>query len=289
MNRYEDGTTARGYFGTDVVTLGMEEEKKGTVNDVVIGCTKEMASSRGEETLNHTNGVLGLSHNPNSFISRATQHYGNKFSYCLMDHTLHKNVTNYLTFGAYKITQTPNSNLLAPMKRAELVLVEGGGYGVKVEGISIGDQMLPIPPEFWDFKAGGGLVIDSGSSLTSLGSAAFQMVNEALWKTLAPKYKRKTEGIEPFAYCIDAGENEFESDVSKLAIHFTGGAIYEPPVSNYIIPAEPRVQCIGIDEYASVDGGAVLGGLLGNIMQQNALWEFDLAKNTVGFAPSKCS
>ena len=73
--------------------------------------------------------------------------------------------------------------------------------------------------------------------------------------------------------------------VSRLVFHFAGGARFEPPVKSYIIDVAPLVKCIGIVPIDGIGGASVIG----NIMQQNHLWEFDLSTNTIGFAPSICT
>lgn len=72
--------------------------------------------------------------------------------------------------------------------------------------------------------------------------------------------------------------------VPKLAYHFADGAVFEPPVSNFIAEInQPRTgeRCVSI-----VKSNTYTGSLIGNVMMQNYLWEFNIADETVGFTPS---
>ncbi|XP_054814367.1 aspartic proteinase NANA, chloroplast-like [Prosopis cineraria] len=288
---YAHGTMAFGDYGTDVVTLGVKREKMGTIDDMIIGCNHELnfgTDNEGDD-FSRTDGMMGLGYTPLSFMYRATKQYGNKFSYCLMEHHLLKNSTNFITFGSYETSQTQKATLSAPMQRTKLMIQPDGEYGIQVEGISIGGQMLQLPAELWDFKAGGGMTLDTGTSLTVVGKPAFQKIGQGLLKALAPKYKTIFGSNETgLRYCFIAEEREgFEKDVPKLGFHFAGGAVFEPPVSNYVLTMKPNVHCLGLLQ--TQRGSIETAGVIGNIMQQLHLWEYDLASMTVGFAPSQCT
>ncbi|KHN21360.1 Aspartic proteinase nepenthesin-1 [Glycine soja] len=273
---YADGSSAKGFFGTDTITVDLKNGKEGKLNNLTIGCTKSMEN--GVNFNEDTGGILGLGFAKDSFIDKAAYEYGAKFSYCLVDHLSHRNVSSYLTIGGHH-----NAKLLGEIKRTELILFPPF-YGVNVVGISIGGQMLKIPPQVWDFNSQGGTLIDSGTTLTALLVPAYEPVFEALIKSLT-KVKRVTgEDFGALDFCFDA-EGFDDSVVPRLVFHFAGGARFEPPVKSYIIDVAPLVKCIGIVPIDGIGGASVIG----NIMQQNHLWEFDLSTNTIGFAPSICT
>ena len=110
-------------------------------------------------------------------------------------------------------------------------------YGVRVKGISVGGEMLNIPREVWDSAAGGGAIIDSGTSLTLLAKPAFRAVMEKLGRALE-KYQRVE--MEPFKFCFNWEENTFDAAALPcLAVHFAkndgGASALEPPVKSYVI------------------------------------------------------
>lgn len=275
FDSYSDGSSAKGYFGSDTITVALTNGNEGKLHDVTIGCTKTV---RNGITFNEkTGGILGLGFGKDSFVDKASLQYGAKFSYCLVDHLSHKNVSSYLTFG-----DSPHKvNVLGEMKKTELFLVPPF-YGVNVVGISMGGQMLKIPPQVWDFKAQGGTIVDSGTTLTALTMPAFEPVLDALNKSLSKVNWVDGENLG-LDHCFE-GEGFDESVVPRMVFHFAGGVRFEPPVKSYIIDVATGVKCIGI---IAVNGPGAC--VIGNIMQQNHLWEFDLTRETVGFAPSACS
>ncbi|XP_027343024.1 aspartic proteinase NANA, chloroplast [Abrus precatorius] len=272
---YADGSSAKGFFGTDTIALSLTNGKEGKLHNLTIGCTQSMQN--GVAFTQDTGGILGLGYAKDHFVDKAALQYGAKFTYCLVDHLAHKNVSSYLTIGGQL-----KVNLLSEIKRTELVLL-APFYGVNVLGISIGDKMLNIPPQIWDFNAQGGAIIDSGTTLTALVTAAYDPVFDALSKSLT-NVKRVTGDFGVMEFCFEA-EGFDVSVVPRLVFHFAGGSRLEPPVKSYIIDVAPEIKCIGIVAIKGKSGASVIG----NIMQQDHLWEFDLAQNTVGFAPSACT
>ncbi|XP_022717644.1 aspartyl protease family protein 2-like [Durio zibethinus] len=273
--RYSDGSAALGVFANETVIVGHTNGRKTRLHNVLIGCSD---SFRGP-TLQNVDGVMGLAYSKYSFATKAAENLGGKFSYCLVDHLSHINATNYLIFGA-------NHNQVTVLgdtryTRLELNLVSSF-YAVNVVGISVGGKMLDIPLQVWDTTKGGGTILDSGTSLTFLTDPAYQPVMEAIKKSVSKYQRVKLDGV-PMEYCFNATGFD-ETLVPKLIIHFADGARFEPHWKSYVIAAADGVRCLGFLS-ASFPGAAVIG----NIMQQNYLWEFDLAGNKLGFAPSACS
>ncbi|KAK1301577.1 Protein ASPARTIC PROTEASE IN GUARD CELL 1 [Acorus calamus] len=181
----------------------------------------------------------------------------------------------YLVFGG--------SNRSEPNMRYAKLVVEPEFepfYGVEVIGISIGGTVLRIPLSVWDIRGQGGVIIDSGTSLTSFVEPAYRMVMLALTESLKG-FKRIR--LTPFEFCFDStGFND--SVVPSLGIHFAGSARFEPPKKSYIIDVADRVKCVGFLS-ASWPGVSTIG----NIIQQNFKWEFDVVNKRLGFQPSSCS
>ncbi|KAJ0263903.1 hypothetical protein HA466_0023490 [Hirschfeldia incana] len=274
--RYADGSTAQGVFAKETFTLGLTNGNVTSIPGLLIGCS---SSTKGD-SLRVADGLLGLAFSDYSFTSKATNIFGAKFSYCLVDHTSHKNISNYLIFGS-----TPSSTTTkAPARRSarlELNLLPPF-YTISIVGISIGDTMLNIPPLVWDVTKNGGTILDSGSSLTFLADVAYKAVVSGLERHLAGVKRVKPEGL-PMEYCYDTSKFD-DSKLPQLSFHFKGGARFAPYRKSYLIAtAAPGVRCLGF-----VPAGAQGPNVIGNIMQQNHLWEFDLATSTLSFSPSTC-
>ncbi|CAI8587444.1 unnamed protein product [Vicia faba] len=270
---YADGSSATGFFGIDTLSLNLTNGRKGKLENLTIGCTESVLN--GITFNENTGGILGLGFAKGSFVDKASLKYNTKFSYCLVDHLSHRNVSSYLTFG------NPKVKLLAEKKTTELFLYQPF-YGVNVTGISIGREMLNIPPSVWDFEAQGGMIIDSGTTLAALVLDAYEPVVEALTKSLS-HLKKVDKSLADLDFCFDS-EGFEASSVPSLVFHFGGGVTFAPPVRSYIIDFGPNVKCLG---FVPINGTGV--SVIGNIMQQSHLWQIDVYQNTVSFAPSRCS
>ncbi|VAH10795.1 unnamed protein product [Triticum turgidum subsp. durum] len=220
--------------------------------------------------------VLSLGNSNISFAARAAARFGGRFSYCLVDHLAPRNTSSYLTFG-------PDANGAASSSRTPLLLDAQVApfYAVTVDAVSVAGEALDIPAEVWDVKKSGGAILDSGTSLTILATPAYKAVVAALSKQLAG-VPRVT--MDPFEYCYNWTATSTPPAVPKLEVRFAGSARLQPPTKSYVIDAAPGVKCIGLQE--GVWPGV---SVIGNILQQEHLWEFDLANRWLRFKESRCA
>jgi len=277
LDNEEASVYSYGKFGNERVSLKTITQKVITLPDILLGCS---SSYGGNLNLTDGDGMLGLGLHPYSFSLHATDKFGGKFSYCLVDHLSPINKTSYLLFGENK--EKPPSTQYTAFKIRE----EFPNYWVNVKDISIGNRILDIPPT----EKGGGTFIDSGTTATFWTEKAYGAIMNALIPSLEKKYPRLEseefmgDGASSFEYCFNSTVNPLrESDVPRLEIQFTDGARFTPHVKSYIIDHAPGVHCIG---FLLAPGGT---NILGNILQQNFFWEFDLHRRTIGFSPSPCS
>ncbi|XP_050378570.1 aspartic proteinase NANA, chloroplast-like [Argentina anserina] len=273
---YMGGNRAEGFFGYDTITVPVANGgETNHLPNMLIGCS-EVTYQLGEG-----DGILGLGFGDYSFPeSLVTTKVAGKFSYCLMNHMSNSSVASYLTIG-------PNNQAVtSPMRYTELVMKDArglktGNYGAKLSGISIGGTLLKIPSRVWDEMTSlGGIIFDSGSTNTWLAPPIYRAVMDELIKSLSKYQKIKIDAV-PFDFCfVDKGYDE--SLVPRLAFHFAGNVIFEPPVRNYVLDVRDKVKCLGF--VPAFDGQSMIG----NQMQQNHLWEFDVLGGKLGFAPSIC-
>uniref|UniRef100_A0A1D1XME7 Aspartic proteinase nepenthesin-1 n=1 Tax=Anthurium amnicola TaxID=1678845 RepID=A0A1D1XME7_9ARAE len=278
---YADGSTAQGIFAKEAATITLSGGQKEKLKGIVVGCTSSSAGS----SLRPSDGVLGLGYSQTSFAASAAARFGGKFSYCLVDHLSPKNASDYLVFGDNKV-HPPGPG----RRHARLILDRRlePFYAVQVAGVSVGGQLLNISRVVWDSGRGGGTILDSGTSLTVLAAPAYRAVMAALVRSLGgyPRVEMK-----PFEFCFgwkrEAGGFD-EAGVPRLVVHLAGarGGLVrlEPPVKSYVIDVADGVKCIGLLR-SSWPGVSTIG----NILQQNHLWEFDIAHKSLGFQPSSCS
>ncbi|CAL9220566.1 unnamed protein product [Arabidopsis halleri] len=275
--RYADGSAAQGVFAKETITVGLTNGRKARLRGLLIGCS----SSFSGQSFQGADGVLGLAFSDFSFTSTATSLFGAKFSYCLVDHLSNKNISNYLIFGS---SSSSTSTKTAPGRTTPLDLtLIPPFYAINVIGISLGDHMLDIPTQVWDATTGGGTILDSGTSLTLLAESAYKPVVTGLARYLVELKRVKPEGI-PIEYCFSSTSGFNESKLPQLTFHLKGGARFEPHRKSYLVDAAPGVKCLGF-----MSAGTPATNVVGNIMQQNYLWEFDLMASTLSFAPSTCT
>ncbi|KAG9448090.1 hypothetical protein H6P81_014218 [Aristolochia fimbriata] len=269
--RYGDGSMTFGIHAKESTTVTLSTGYKAKLKNLVIGCSTKF----GGTSFREADGVLGLGYSEHSFAARATDRLGGKFSYCLVDHLSPKNASSYIAFGTGKFST-------AKMSYANLLVSRPSDpfYAVEVDGLSIDGDMLPIPRSVWNIELDGGVIIDSGTSLTSLVEPAYEAVMTVLTKSLA---RLPLVEEPPFEFCFDDTQGFDEATVPRLAVHFRGGATFFPAVKSYVVSVADGVRCIG---FMSTPAPGL--SLIGNILQQNFLWQFDVAHGRLGFQASEC-
>ncbi|KAM1004151.1 hypothetical protein ACFX13_004450 [Malus domestica] len=277
---YLEGAHAFGLFANETVWASTASGRRTKLENVIVGCTDHIKGGGGTGSIRDGDGILGLGFGRNSFTTKAALNFGGKFSYCLVDQQSPRNVSSYLTFGGHK-----PATLRKKMRYTKLVVgnsdEKGSFYGVNVKGISVGGKMLGIPPRVWDENLKGGTVVDSGTTLTFLKMPAYNAVMDVMTRALSKLKKLPTEG-DPFEFCFSPkGFNE--SLVPKFAIHFADGAKFEPPVKAYALNVAVGRMCLG---FVPTNVGP---SVIGSIMQQHHLWEYDMGGKKLGFTPSPCT
>ncbi|PKA53333.1 Aspartic proteinase nepenthesin-2 [Apostasia shenzhenica] len=243
---------------------------------LVVGCT----SSAVGTSFASSDGVLALGYANNTFVSRVAARFGPRFSYCLVDHLSPRNATGYLTFG-------PNPDFLPPPPAAAAAPLDLNPrlqpfYYAGIEGLSVAGEVLSIPPSVWNESRRGGAILDSGTTLTVLAEPAYRAVTGALSRKLAGV---PAVGLDPFEFCYNWTSPEAaRAAVPELTVHFRGSARLSPPAKSYLIDVAEGVKCLG---FSSTPWPGV--SIIGNIMQQEHIWEFDLENQRLRFQPSNCT
>lgn len=131
-----------------------------------------------------------------------------------------------------------------------------------------------------DGAGNGGVIIDSGTSVTRLVRPAYVALRDAFAAGAAGL--RKAAGFSLFDTCYDlSGLTEVK--VPTLVLHFGRGADVSLPAENYLIPVNTQgVFCFA---FAGTANGL---SIIGNIQQQGFRVVFDSAGGRVGFAPHAC-
>ncbi|XP_074341012.1 aspartyl protease family protein 2 [Apium graveolens] len=275
---YSDGSFTSGFFSRETTTFNTSSGNVVKHNKLAFGCGfNQSGPSVSGPSFNGANGVIGLGRGPISLPSQLGRRFGNKFSYCLMDYTLSPPPTSFLLFGnndAVKKSYTPL--LVNPLSPTF--------YYVGIKSVYIEGVKLPISPSTWaiDGFGNGGTIVDSGTTLTFLPDPVYNRILNAVNKLVTlPSPDETTPG---FDFCINV------SSVStlilpKLSFKLVGKSVFSPPPSNYFIDTAEDVKCLALQPVGLPSSFSVIG----NLMQQGFLFEFDSDRLQLGFSRRGCA
>lgn len=265
---YGDGSITQGDFSTETLTF------RGTkVPRVALGCGHD-----NEGLFVGAAGLLGLGRGRLSFPTQAGRRFNRKFSYCLVDRSAStSSKPSSIVFGDAAVSRTAKFTPLLFNRKLDTF------YYLEMLGISVGGRRVRgVTPSLFklDAAGNGGVIIDSGTSVTRLTRPAYLAFRNA-FRAGAPNLKRAPE-FSLFDTCFDlSGKTEVK--VPTVVLHFRGADV-SLPATNYLIPVDSSgTFCFAF--------AATLSGLsiIGNIQQQGFRVVYDLAGSRVGFAPRGCA
>ncbi|KAK6918140.1 Xylanase inhibitor, C-terminal [Dillenia turbinata] len=262
---YGDGSFTVGEFSTETMTF-----RRNRVPNVALGCGHD-----NEGLFIGAAGLLGLGRGRLSFPSQTGRRFGNKFSYCLVDRSASARPSS-VVFGEGSVSRTARFTRLLTNPRLDTF------YYVDLTGISVGGTPVPgITSALFklDPAGNGGVIIDSGTSVTRLTRPAYIALRDA-FRAGASDLKRAGD-FSLFDTCYDmSGRSEVK--VPTVVMHF-GSADVSLPASNYLIPVNNK------GTFCFAFAGTMSGlSIIGNIQQQGFRVVFDLADSRIGFSPRGC-
>ncbi|MED6147815.1 hypothetical protein PIB30_047280 [Stylosanthes scabra] len=279
---YVDGSTTRGLFSKETTTFNSSSGRVTKVKSFSFGCGFRVSGpSVTGASFNGAQGVLGLGRGTISFSSQLGRLFGNKFSYCLLDYTISPPPKSYLTIGA-----SHNDAVLKLFSYTPLVInpLSPSFYYIALEGLFVEGEKLPISPSVWDVdkNGNGGTVVDSGTTLTFLAERAYRQVLAAFRRRVRLP---EVEGVDlGFDLCVNvSGAGKVK--LPTLSFSLAGKSVLSPPARNYFIEAAEGVKCLAIQAVKEGSGFSVIG----NLMQQGYLFEFDRDRSRLGFTRHGCA
>ncbi|KAG5141939.1 hypothetical protein JHK82_017634 [Glycine max] len=263
---YGDGSFTFGDFSTETLTF-----RRAAVPRVAIGCGHD-----NEGLFVGAAGLLGLGRGGLSFPTQTGTRFNNKFSYCLTDRTASAKPSS-IVFGDSAVSRTARFTPLVKNPKLDTF------YYVELLGISVGGAPVRgISASFFrlDSTGNGGVIIDSGTSVTRLTRPAYVSLRDA-FRVGASHLKRAPE-FSLFDTCYDlSGLSEVK--VPTVVLHFRGADV-SLPAANYLVPVDNS------GSFCFAFAGTMSGlSIIGNIQQQGFRVVFDLAGSRVGFAPRGCA
>lgn len=272
---YGDRSNTTGDLALETFTVNVSGHVAAqtlAVGGVVFGCGH---ANRG--LFHGAAGLLGLGRGQLSFASQLRRQYGHKFSYCLVDRESNLSVSSTLVFGEdRRLSAHPDFQSTA-------FLSDGAGgtfYFLNVSSVTVGGERVNISSAAWDISAGG-IIIDSGTTLTYLAQPAYDVIKSAFDSKIP--YARGE--FSPLELCYNVS-GVAEVKLPEFSFHFGDGAVWKFPVENYFIQPDPEesVVCLAV---LMTPAGSL--SILGNYQQQNFHVMYDVEESRLGFAPMACA
>ncbi|KAJ1437934.1 Xylanase inhibitor, C-terminal [Sesbania bispinosa] len=258
---YGDGSTTHGILVTETVTLG----NTGSVNRVPMGC-----GHANQGLFVGAAGIVGLGRGPLSFLYEAN---ATSFSYCLVNRDSNKSST--LDFNSPVPSDSVRTQLVRNPKLDTF-------YYVGVTGMSVGGRKVPIPPSTFKIQpsGNGGIIVDSGTSITLLEVVAYEAVRNVF--VALTQHLKRAKAFDPFDTCYDLSSQKMVT-VPTVSFDMSDGQSWRLPVLGYMIPVDDKATFC----FAFAPSWFPLS-IIGNVQQQGTRVTFDLANSVVGFSPHNC-
>ena len=169
---YNDKSYSRGKMITETMAFLIDGNPMENPEDnITMGCAND---NKGIHSGDYS-GILGLGRGHYSLISQLKV---SSFSFCLSG-------PNFMTASTLDLFYTgPNKNttIIAPLLLNQR---NPSLYYVGFKGISLNDKMVPIPSFYWDIipNSSQGVIMDSGSFLTSIPINAYKIFQKGSWNS----------------------------------------------------------------------------------------------------------
>ncbi|KAJ8445362.1 hypothetical protein Cgig2_010720 [Carnegiea gigantea] len=260
---YGDGSYTVGDFIKETLTF----DGGDTVEGVALGC-----GHSNEGLFIGAGGLLGLG---GGALSLPSQLNASSFSYCLVDRD--SNSASTLEFNS---DDSPSQDSVsAPMVKNRQM---DTFYYLGITGITVGGETLEVPENAFkiDNDGNGGVIIDSGTAVTRLESAVYELLRREFRK--GASHLATAEGVAIFDTCYDL-RGQSSVAVPAVELEFAGGKTLQLPAKNFMIP----VDLEGTFCFAFAGTASSLS-IIGNVQQQGTRVRFDLVNSLVTFEPNKC-
>lgn len=266
---YGDYSSTQGVLASETFSFGDEKVVK-----IGFGCGEDNEGSG----FSQGSGLVGLGRGPLSLVSQLSEP---KFSYCLVSIDSSKGSSSLLMGSLAKLNNETKDGSLVVTTPLLKNPSQPSFYYLDLQGITVGMTRLPIKQSTFDLQEDGtgGLIIDSGTTITYLEETAFEALkSEFISQTKLSVDESGTTGLD-LCFKLPSGADQVE--VPKLKFHFQGGDL-DLPGENYMIgDSGLGVVCLAMGSSSGMS-------IFGNVQQQNILVLHDLEKETVSFIPTQC-
>lgn len=258
---YNDNSSTRGILAKETLTLSPTDVFEG----FLFGCGNQNKGLFGK-----TAGVLGLGRAELSFLSQTATKYGRYFSHCFPSKA---SSTGHLTFG--KTGGVSSSVKFTPFSGAQGPL----NYYIHITGIYVGGTKLSISPTAFP---SGGTAIDSGTVITRLPPAVYNMLRET-FRQMMIKYPRADDLPPLLDTCYDLS-NYSSVPLPKISFLFSGDVMVDMDQLGILFGENLSQMCLafsGANDFRS--------GIFGNVQQKTLEVVYDVAGGRIGFGAGGCT
>lgn len=265
---YGDSSSTRGDLAYDTVTLN------SAVSHIGIGCGHNQ-----QGTFSGADGLVGLGRGSLSLPSQLSPAVAKIFSYCLVEQTSsNAAASSPITFGnAAENSAATYTPLLTNGQNPSF-------YYVGVSGISVGSTRVSIPTSAFAFQSSGdgGVILDSGTTLTYWRTAAFDPILAAFRRQIA--YPETSAAPYGLSLCYDiSGVDPSTLTFPGMVVHLTNFD-FAIPMTNLFVSVDNSGQTVCL-----AMGPSDQFSIIGNIQQQNNLIVYDVVNLRIGFQAVDCS
>ncbi|CAL5012943.1 unnamed protein product [Urochloa decumbens] len=275
---YGDTASTAGVLANETFTFGAgagNSSTKVVAPNISFGCGSINAGD-----LANSSGMVGFGRGPLSLVSQLGP---SRFSYCLTSYL--SPTPSRLYFGAFANLNSTNTSSSSPVQSTPFVVNPAlpSMYFLSLKGISLGTKRLPIDPVAFAINddGTGGVIIDSGTSITWLQQDAYEAVRRGLLSAIPLPAANDTDiGLDT---CFPwPPPPNVTVTVPDFVFHFDGGANMTLPPENYMLIASTTgYLCL-----AMAPSGA--GTIIGNYQQQNLHVLYDVANSLLSFVTAPC-
>lgn len=262
---YSDGSYTEGILAFETLIVGGT-----TIKNVAIGC-----GHRNKGMFVGAAGLLGLGGGSMSFVGQLGGQTGGAFSYCLVSRGATSN-SGSLVFGREAV----------PVGAAWINLIRNprapSFYYVGLTGLGVGGLRVPLPDLVFGFdeSGDGGVVMDTGTAVTRLPTAAYEAFRDSFITQTASLPRAPAVSI--FDTCYNLG-GFVSVRVPTVSFYFSDGPILTLPARNFLIPVDEQ----GTFCFAFAPSPSGLS-IIGNIQQEGIQISIDGGNGFVGFGPNVC-
>ncbi|KAJ6349240.1 hypothetical protein OIU77_006760 [Salix suchowensis] len=217
---YGDYSSTQGIMASETLTFG-----KVSVPNVALGCGEDNEGSG----FSQGSGLVGLGRGPLSLVSQLKEP---KFSYCLTSVDDTKSSTLLMGSLASSVKDSASEIKTTPLIQNS---AQPSFYYLSLEGISVGETSLPIKKSTFSLQddGSGGLIIDSGTTITYLEQSAFDLVAKRVHLSdKSPRRQLRLHRDWKFASHCHQGSTNIEVPklvfpLSRSRLGIAGGKLYD--------------------------------------------------------------